>query len=267
MTLDMNRIVGRHDLLLITLDTLRYDAAQALFEAGELPTLARYLPDDGWELRHSPGSFTYAAHQAFFAGFLPTPAHPGRHPRPFAVAFPGSETTAATTCVFETPDIVSGLAERGHHTICIGGVGFFNKSSPLGRVLPGLFAESHWQPGFGPTQPKSTERQVKLACERLAEIEERVFLFINVSAIHAPNRHYLPEHPQDDLASHKAALAYVDRALAPLFEALERRGGAWAIVCADHGTAYGEEGYRGHRLAHPAVWNVPYAEFAVGTLS
>jgi|GEM_PF-4288067 hypothetical protein len=26
------------------------------------------------------------------------------------------------------------------------------------------------------------------------------------------------------------------------------------------GTAYGEDGYHGHRLAHPVVWTVPYAE-------
>ena len=36
-----------------------------------------------------------------------------------------------------------------------------------------------------------------------------------------------------------------------------------AIVCSDHGTAYGEDGYRGHRLAHPVVWTVPYAEFVL----
>ncbi len=33
------------------------------------------------------------------------------------------------------------------------------------------------------------------------------------------------------------------------------------ILCSDHGTAYGEDGYHGHRLGHPVVWTVPYAEF------
>ena len=45
------------------------------WDAGRTPHLTRLLPR-GWEERHSPGSFTYAAHQAFFAGFLPTPARP-----------------------------------------------------------------------------------------------------------------------------------------------------------------------------------------------
>ena len=132
-------LIGTHDLLLVTLDTLRYDVAQRALDEGMTPTLAAVLPGGRWEERHTPGSFTYAAHHAFFAGFLPTPPGPGPHPRLFAARFPGSETTAATTCVFDAADIVSGLAQRGYHTACIGGVGFFNKRSPLGRVLPGLF--------------------------------------------------------------------------------------------------------------------------------
>lgn len=259
---DMNQIVGNYDLVLITLDTLRYDAAQALFAAGRLPTLARYLNSAGWERRHTPGSFTYAAHQAFLAGFLPTPATPGPHPRPFAMAFPGSETTAITTCCLDSPDLPSGLAARGYHTLCIGGVGFFNQETPLGRVLPGLFQESHWSPSFGVTDPDSTTHQVALACRRLQKIAEPVFLLLNVSAIHQPNRQYLPGCAADNLDSHMAAMAYVDGALKPLFAALQERG-AWVIICGDHGTAYGEDGYRGHRLAHPVVWDVPYAEFLI----
>jgi len=136
---DMNLVVGSHDIVFITLDTLRYDVAQALFEAGELPVLGRFLPATGWERRHSPATFTYAAHQAFFAGFLPTPAVPGRHPRLFASAFAGSETTSPRTFAFEQASIPEALAARGYRTICIGGVGFFNKQTALGCVLPALF--------------------------------------------------------------------------------------------------------------------------------
>jgi hypothetical protein len=35
------------------------------------------------------------------------------------------------------------------------------------------------------------------------------------------------------------------------------------IACSDHGTAYGEDGHHGHRLAHEVVWTVPYAEFTL----
>jgi hypothetical protein len=258
------QLIGSHDVLLLTLDTLRFDVAAESYRAGRTPNLAGWLPA-GWEERHSPGNFTYAAHTAFFAGFLPTPARPGKHPRLFALRFPGSETTGDDTCVLDGPDIVSGLGERGYHTICIGGVGFFNRQTPLGCVLPDLFAESHWSPELGVTCPHSTENQVRLACDRLAKLprSQRVFLFVNVSALHQPNYFYLPGARADSLASHAAALEYVDGQLPPLFAALQRRGPTLCIVCSDHGTAYGEDNYHGHRLAHPVVWTVPYAEFVL----
>ena len=80
-------MIGSHDILLVTLDTLRYDVAAEAMERGLTPELGRVIPGGRWELRHSPGSFTYAAHQAFFAGFLPTPAKPGLHARLFAAKF------------------------------------------------------------------------------------------------------------------------------------------------------------------------------------
>jgi hypothetical protein len=259
------QLVGTHDVLCVTLDTLRYDVAAGCAAAGRTPRLIAVLPGGAWERRHTPGSFTFAAHAAFFAGFLPTPVTPGRHPRPFALRFPGSETTTDDTAVFDAPNIVSGFREGGYHTICVGGVGFFNKETPLGRVLPDLFDESHWSPALGVTDPHSTENQVNLALERVSALPpaRRVFLFVNVSAVHQPNRFYLPGATDDTLASHAAALEYVDAHLGRLFAGLRRRGPWLAVVCSDHGTAYGEGGYTGHRLAHPVVWDVPYAEFVL----
>ena len=263
--LNMHDIVGTHDILFVTLDTLRYDVAWRALKEGLTPNLAAMLPGGRWEERHSAGSFTYAAHQAFFAGFLPTPSAPGVHPRLFATRFPGSTTTAQGTCVFDAPDIVTGLAGLGYHTICVGGVGFFDKRTPLGNVLPGLFAESHWSPAMGVTGHDSTARQVALAIERLKALsqEQRVFLFINVSALHPPSRIFLQGAHRDSPASQVAALAYVDRQLPALFGAMRQRAATLAIVCSDHGTAFGEDGYNGHRLAHPVVWTVPYAEFVL----
>lgn len=266
--LDMNQIVGSHDILFLTLDTLRYDVAEELCRSGRTPNLAALIPGGRWELRHTPGSFTYAAHSAFFAGFLPTPATPGPHERLFALRFEGSTTTASKTCVLDSSDIVSGLRQRGYHTACIGGVGFFNKKNPLGSVLPSLFEESHWSPETGVTDPRSTENQVALArtiMDRTPK-DKRLFLFLNISALHQPNRFYLEAGLESDsIRSHAAALEYVDRSLAPLFEAARVRAKTLCIVCSDHGTAYGDDGFSGHRLAHPAVWNVPYAEFVLET--
>lgn len=263
---DMNEIVGSHDILLVTLDTLRHDVAEELAAADRIPNLARHLPGGRWERRHAPGSFTYASHQAIFAGFLPTPAGPGPHPRLFAARFAGSETTAGKTFVHDTPDLVSGLAEVGYRTVCIGGVGFFNGRGPLGSVLPGLFQESHWEPEFGVTSPTSFEAQVARAEHVVRQLprEQRLFLFINVAALHQPNWFHLPGANRadgDTRRTHAAALEYVDRHIGRLFAAAAGRRRCFAIVCSDHGTAYGEDGYTGHRIGHESVWTVPYAQF------
>ncbi len=255
--MDMREIVGSHDILLITLDTLRYDVADELARAGRLPDL---LPRGArWERRHSPGSFTYASHAAIFAGFLPTPVTPGPHPRLFAATFPGSETTADGTWVFDAPDLPAGLARAGYHTVCVGGVGFFNKRTPLGSALPGLFAESHWEPEFGVTDPRSLENQIDRVDEILRNIKTRVFLFLNVSALHQPNHFYLPGATTDSRDTHAAALTYVDRHIGRLYDLMPRP--TLVIVCSDHGTAYGEDGHVGHRIGHEVVWTVPYTQF------
>ncbi|MFL9453346.1 MULTISPECIES: STM4013/SEN3800 family hydrolase [Nostocales] len=263
----MNQIVGTHDILFLTLDTLRYDVAKNLMSQGRTPNLATVMPQGGWEERHSPGNFTYASHQAFFAGFLPTPATPGIHSRLFALGFEGSTTTTEKTCVLEGANIISGFAEKGYHTICIGGVGFFNKLNRLGNVFPSLFAESHWSPELGVTNPNSTENQVALAQQILANTpqNQRVFLFINISALHQPNYFYLPGAKTDTLETHAAALEYVDSQLGKLWEAFQQRASTFCIVCSDHGTTYGEDGYTGHRVSHPLVWTVPYTEFILPT--
>jgi hypothetical protein len=259
----MQFLPGTHDLLFITFDTMRYDVAQRGIAEGCTPFLSSLLPN-GWERRHTPGTFTFAAHQAFFAGFLPTPAVPSKSkpPRLFAARFPESESTKVSTVVFDTPDIVTGLAGMGYHTMCIGGVGFFNPSFPLGSVLPGLFMESHWTREMGVYGRYSTELQVKLACERLAILpyDQRAFVFINISALHEPNHIFAEGATEDTPDTQLAALAYVDTQLAPLFATMRKRAPLFAILCADHGAAYGEDGYTGHRLAHSVVWDVPYAE-------
>lgn len=258
--------IGRSDLLFISLDTLRYDVAQDLFERGRLPNFARHLPLDGWERRHSPATFTYAAHHAFFAGFLPTPMSPGKHPRIFASEFGGSETTTERTFVFPEATLPQALSAIEYHTICVGGTGFFNPGNSLGQVLPALFDESHWSPTMSVVDRDSACNQVDCAVKAIENQKgKRVFCFINFSAIHQPNWFYArddsPAYGRDSLESHGEALVEIDNQIQKLMDCFHRRGSLFAIVCSDHGTAYGEENYWGHRLAHPVVWEVPYAEF------
>ncbi|GGI45233.1 membrane protein [Paenibacillus marchantiophytorum] len=257
---DMNAIIGTHDLVMITLDTLRYDAAD--LEESNCPNLCG---SGSWEKRHTPGSFTYAAHHAFFGGFLPTPATPNKaeHVRLFHSKHTGFKTHPHTW-LFDTPDLVSGLQAEGYRTICIGGVIFFTKKVPLARVLPGYFQQSYWRMTFGVTNPRSTEHQVNHTIKLLDQLDEkeRLFLFLNVSAIHGPNHYYVKGAKRDSIETQRAALRYVDGELGRLFDVLRKRERpVFCLVFSDHGTCYGEDGYEGHRLAHEAVWTVPYREF------
>lgn len=115
---------------------------------------------------------------------------------------------------------------------------------------------------MGVTDVNSTEHQVRLALGRLEELAaQRIFLFLNVSALHQPNNIYLDPAVPDSPESQAAALAYVDAQLGPLFDFMRKRGPVIGVICSDHGTAYGEGGYHGHRLSHPVVLDVPYGEF------
>src|SRR5688572_9030588 len=121
---DMNAVVGVSDIVFLVLDTLRFDAAVTEFAAGRIPNFSRWFPE-GWEMRHTPGSFTLAAHQAFFAGFLPTPADPDADKtRLFACRFEGSETAGTKSKVVDADNWISALADEGYKTLCVGGVGF-----------------------------------------------------------------------------------------------------------------------------------------------
>ena len=254
--------IGAADVALITLDTLRFDVAQAEMEAGRTPAL-RGLFAGGWERRHTPSSFTFGAHVSFLAGFLPTPARPGPHPRPFAARFAGSETTTADTFVFEEANLVRALRARGYRTLCVGGVGFFDPSTPLGRTLTGDFEDVRFEAAFRVTEPDGLARQADAIAEHTGTLapSERRFTLLNVSSLHQPNCHYLPGATRDDRDTHAAALRYVDGQMERLLRALRRDDTPlWLIVCADHGTAYGEDEYHGHRIGHSVVWDVPYAE-------
>src|SRR4029453_10501518 len=117
--------------------------------------------------------------------------------------------------------------------------------------LPGLFTESHWEPAFGVTAPASFEAQldrVEAILARLAGGERRLFLLLNVSALHQPNRFYLPGAAEDSRGSPAAPLEDVDRHAGRLFALLAARGPCFVVACSDHGTAYGEGGYHGHRV-------------------
>lgn len=261
--IDAASVVHTHDVVLLTLDSLRFDVAEAALAAGHTPNLATLLPGGGWQERHTPGTFTLPAHQAFLAGFLPTPVTPGgpnRRRRLFAGKFDGARGIGPGTFRYGEATLPAALHALGHRTLCSGGVGFFSGQGALGSLIPDLFDEAHWSTATSVHNRDSAACQFTRLAARLGQIDERVFALVNVAATHTPTHVYLPGERRDSVRTQQAALADVDRHLPVLLNALAARGPALLIVCADHGTCFGDDGWWGHGIAHPAVTTVPYLE-------
>lgn len=264
-SIDMTKVVGKKDILFICLDTLRYDVAVQEEAAGTTPVLNQYGP---WEKCQAPGNFTYPSHHAMFAGFLPCRYDAKTVADRELLFFPrqiglGNKVPEGAYG-FTGSTIMEGLEADGYVTWCVGGVAFFDKRSPIGKVFPGYFNKSYWNPSFSCPVKDSTKNQVNFILNKVAEAEKNqpIFLYINVDAIHYPNYFYLEGARQDSVKSHGAALRYVDKELGRLFEGWrKKRGGAFVICCSDHGTCYGEDGCQFHGINHLMVNTVPYKHF------
>lgn len=270
---DMNQVVGSHHIVFLCLDALRYDVAKEAEETGGTPVLHSY---GSWIKCQAVGNFTYPAHQAMFAGFFPCVSDAKNHRQRIQLFFPenvGMGRKAPEGAYgFRQENFIKALEEDGYTTCCIGGVSFFDKRSGLGSVLPAHFQQSFWNPAFSPIVPESTENQMDFAVRWLSEQQDhsKIFLYLNISAIHYPNYFYLeqdggrlpvPAYGRDTKESHAAALRYVDSQLERLFATLKERGKTFVICCSDHGTCYGEDGCYSHGINHPMVNTIPYQHF------
>ena len=149
---------------------------------------------------------------------------------------------------------------------------FFDKRSAMGKVFPSFFEKSYWNPSFSCPVKESTGNQVDFILKQLEQNRDprKIFLYLNVCAIHYPNYFYLEEGEKevgrkaknDSLETHRAALRYVDSQLGRLFDSWKDKRGETFVVCfSDHGTCYGEDGYVFHGVNHPLVGTVPYKHF------
>ncbi|MCI9547127.1 MAG: sulfatase-like hydrolase/transferase [Lachnospiraceae bacterium] len=264
-SIQMNQVVGSHDILFICLDTLRYDVAIQEEEAETTPVLNRYGP---WQKRQAPGNFTYPSHHAMFAGFLPCPFETKKLEDRELLFFPShiglGRKVPKGAYGFSGGSIMEGFARDGYDTWCVGGVAFFDKRSDMGKVFPSYFKKSYWNPSFACPVKDSTKNQVDFILKKIPKAlkDVPIFLYLNVDAIHYPNHFYLEGATQDSLLTHAAALRYVDGQLGRLLDGWkDARGDTFVICCSDHGTCYGEDGCYSHGINHPMVTTVPYKHF------
>ena len=261
---DMNNIVGKYNIAFICIDSLRYDVAMQEHRNGTTPVLSQY---GDWRKCQAPGNFTYPSHQAMFAGFLPVDADvknmKQREKLFFSEDIGMGRKAPEGAFNFKGSTWIEGLQKEGYLTFCIGGVSFFDKRTDIGKVMPSYFMESYWKPAFGCKVKESATYQVDFALRKLQKIEpdQRIMMYLNISALHYPNYFYLEGEKKDSIASQAAGLRYVDQQLGRLFAGLKMLGETFVICCSDHGTCYGEDGVWYHGVNHPIVNTVPYKHF------
>lgn len=262
--INMNEIVGSHNILFVCLDCLRYDVAFEEQEKGNTPVLNQY---GKWRKCQAPGNFTYPSHQAMFAGFMPVDEGildmKKREKLFFSEDIGMGRKAPEGAFNFQGSNWVEGLQKEGYDTYCIGGVSFFDKRTDIGKVIPSFFDHSYWNPSFGCKVKDSAKNQIDFAMGKLEQLsgEQKIMMYINVSALHYPNYFYLPGTAKDSKEAHAVALQYVDEQLGRLFAAFKKKGKTFVICCSDHGTCYGEDGVWFHGVNHPIVNTVPYKHF------
>jgi len=257
------------NLLLLTYDSCRYD----VLLAADTPVLDSYAKIVRAE---APATFTFASHQAFFVGMLPH----ARENIPYYNRFckqligltevgEGQVVKDALRRVESSWNVIQGLRDEGYQTAGAGAMNWFRQDSLTVGFEHFLFTGT------------DADRQIDYL---LSEIDPgRPFLgFINFGETHAPyvfkgkpdpcpvdvraRRMSWPPvesgptgRATEAFQSQVAAAEFLDRRLPRLFDALP--GETVVILTADHGDCFGEDGYWGHGVNHPKVFEVPLAIF------
>ncbi len=258
----MSRGIHAESVLLVTLDSCRFDTA----ERAPTPTLDSIGP------RHramSPAHFTLASHAAMWVGT--TPGIPGlgqpvldpKYGRLFRLETTSVRATERDVFALEGATIIEGFRRAGYLTLGTAAVDWFDPATPAGARLSADFERFHFARGA------SARQQLAWVTEQL-DATRPAFVFVNLGETHVPywhegaawSRDTNPCVPYAGIRNDRsecerrqaACLTHVDGLLAPL---VERFLDATILVTADHADAWGEDGLWEHGIAHPIVFTVP----------
>jgi Sulfatase len=255
--------------LLITYDSCRYD----VLRDARTPVLDSYCEI---VCAQTPANFTYAAHQAFFVGHLPNSIQPlplyNRFVRQLLLLAQVGEDSPlrdAVTRIRSPQNLVAGLRRHGYQTVGTGAMNWFRQESLTSSFEKFRFVG------------RDADRQIDYL---LAELDPArpFFAFVNFGETHAPfgyrgkgqpcpvevqaHRMRWPPVAEGPVGRESPAYAHQVEAAEFLDSRLPRLlaplpGRTVVVLCADHGDAFGEDGYWGHGVNHPTVLEVPLAVF------
>ncbi|MCH2228160.1 MAG: sulfatase-like hydrolase/transferase [Candidatus Caenarcaniphilales bacterium] len=264
--------------LWIVYDSCRYDT---LLKASTpvLDSYAKIYP--AW----SPATYTLPAHISFFAGILPivyeeVPYLNRFYKQLITMRKAGEARKEAiddmTLFLPESDkDIIHGFNSLGYHTVGSAAASWFSK-----EILVKNFQDFQFK------RVQSFPEQINYISKSIKENAENkpFFAFMNLIETHSPYMHYGADReeygikargemqfpPEEDelertergVKLHKAqieAAEYCDAQLESLFSNLPAN--TLVVLTADHGEAFGEDGFWGHGIYHPTVMNVPMSCF------
>jgi hypothetical protein len=267
------------NILLLTYDSCRFD----VYREAHTPVADGYAEA---VLAQSPATYTFAAHQSFFVGILPNvvgdiPFY-NRFNRQLLGLLPegggrvgeGQVAGNAALRLASSWNLVDGLRRRGYRTVGTGAMNWFRQDSLTQGFERFLFSGT------------DADRQIEFLVNEVGA-RRPFFGFINFGETHAPFHHRGKAEPCPDdvrarrmtwppvesgpvgretaaFAHQRACVEFLDARLPRLFEALP--GETLVILTADHGECFGEDGYWGHGVNHPRVFDVPLALFRLDRL-
>jgi hypothetical protein len=271
--------VGAQNLVVVVLDSLRYDAWQAA-RLTNLPQLGAV------ERRWSYASWTAPSHYNLLMGLLPhaSPTHvyaSEYYKQDFLryndrLGVQGVEFKRLLPSLFLPTFLRHGLGYRTHALVS----------------MPVLNPHTPLNVDFDSYELMPTHNDVAAMVERIDVDGERpAFWLLNVGETHYPyaladedpstwprisgvhgvvkrldhpteeeGPAFFDQATMDQFRQRQiAALEFVDVVIGRLFDRLARN--TWVIVTSDHGELFGEDGYFGHGpIAHEKVFEVPYLE-------
>ncbi len=243
-----------HNVLLVTLDSLRFDVAMAADTPQLYQWFHRYGTHRRWVLTYAPATYTLPSHASMFIpGIFPENRELSGYYNRYSQSMIRTRSVEARGARegvnFNAPSIVQGFHQQGFRTLGVGGVGWFNTATATAHHLTDLFAEFVFEDRFDEDHPDAFAHQV---ARIQALMDDRpTFLFVNVASTHWPYCRFSP-----DFDGQRAALEYVDQHISALLQAAQGPRELFAIVCSDHGEVFGLGG-RGHGFYHKKVMEVP----------
>ena len=265
----MERPAHPMNFLLLVYDSCRYD----VLEAAQTPVLDTY---SRIVLAQAPANFTFASHQAFFVGFLPNAVDNVPYYNRFCkqlIGLPGiGEPQVVKDALMKVPsswNLVRGFRDRGYQTVGTGAMNWFRQESLTADFEHFLYTGT------------DADAQIDYLLSEITP-DKPFFGFINFGETHTPYwfkgksshcpvdvraRRMIwppvedgPTGQANEAFQHQVACAeYLDSRLPRLFQALP--GETLVVLTADHGECFGEDGYWGHGVNHPKVFEVPLAIF------